>query len=178
MRVVFLEDVPKIANAGEVKVVKDGFGRNYLLPRGLAAPATAGILKHLEVERQAREKRQERVVTQASGLAQRLSGVTVTIRPRSGANGRMYGSVTNAHIADELAALTGAPIDHRNVILPNPIRRLGVYPVEVRLTGEHSATVTVEVGEGQLAAMPPAPAPAPAAQEEPADAAATDPPTP
>ena len=60
----------------------------------------------------------------------------------------MYGSVTNAHIADQLAILTGAPIDHRNVILPDPIRRLGVYQVEVRISGEHSATVTVEVGRG------------------------------
>ena len=182
MRVVFLEDVPRVATAGEVKVVKDGYGRNYLMPRGLATPATASVLKQLEVDRLAREKRQVRMVSEASNLAERISGVTVTILPRAGANGRMYGSVTNAHIADQLASLTGAPIDHRNVILPDPIRRLGVYQVEVRISGEHSATVTVEVGEGQLAAMPPvqeAPTPAPApSEEEEGEPEAAEPPAP
>lgn len=160
MRVVFLESVPRVANAGEVKEVKDGYGRNYLLPRRLAAPATPSILKQLEEERRIQERCQARMEGVAEGLAQKLSGLTVTIVPKSGAGGRLYGAVTNAHIADELARLTGSPIDHRHVLLPTPIRRLGVYPVEVRLSSDHVATITVQVGEGQAAAprTPEAPA--------------------
>ncbi len=148
MRVVFLENVPNVATVGDIKVVKDGYGRNYLLPRGLAAPATPGILKQIEEMNKAQERKQSRVSGQAAGLAAKLEGMVVSIIPRSGPDGRLYGAITNAHIADELAAATGSPIDHRHVILPDPIKRNGAYQVSVRLTGEHTAKVNVLVGEG------------------------------
>ena len=143
MRVIFLEDVPQIAKAGEVKEVADGYGRNFLLPRKLAVLATAGALKR---EKQT-ATRAARIAAEAGTLAAQFNGMTVVITPKVGAQGRLYGSVTNAHIATEMQKRTGQRIDHRRVLLPDPIRQLGSYQVEVRLSSDISATITVNVQE-------------------------------
>ena len=174
MKVVFVENVPRVASAGEVKEVKDGYGRNYLLPRKLAVPATATALKQLEQQHRAADRRASRVESQAGSLAGLLDGQAIDIIVKAGAQGRLYGSVTNAHLAAELEKATGQPIDRRRVLLDEPIRRLGTYPVTVRLSSEHSATVNVQVRteggpvEPAPAApeAPAAPAAGPEAQEE------------
>ena len=147
MRVVFLENVPRVANVGEIKAVSNGYGRNYLIPRKLAIIATPAALKQLERQQQLEAQRATLLEAKADELAQQLNDVTITIMPKVGAQGRLYGSVTNTHIAKELETLTGHPFDHRRVLLENPIRRLGSYPVEVRLTNELSVAITVQVGE-------------------------------
>lgn len=163
MKVVFIENVPQVANAGDVKEVKDGYGRNYLIPRRLAVPATASALKQLDQHHQAADRKASKLESEAGKLAQQLDGKTIEINVKSGSQGRLYGSVTNAHLAEELEKLTGHAVDRRRVHLEEPIRRLGSYPVTVRLSNDVSATVTVEVrGKGEAA---PEPAKKPAARK-------------
>jgi large subunit ribosomal protein L9 len=145
MRVVFLENVPRVANAGDVKEVADGYGRNYLIPQRLAKAATAAVLKEIAAQHQSLDQRAAKVEAEAEGLAKQLEGASVTITAKVGAQGRLYGSVTNQQVAAELQKLTGKAIDRRRVLLHNPIRSLGAYPVEVHLASNLSATVTVNV---------------------------------
>ena len=176
MRVVFLENVPNVAHAGEIKEVAAGYGRNYLLPRKLAAVATPALLKQLEEQHRAEARRAVRLEVRAEELGQRLSGLTVTMTPKVGAQGRLYGSVTNAHIAAELEKLTGHSVDRRRVLLANPIRRLGSYPVEVRLTSDVAVTVMVEVTtQAQAQAGPVAQPPAAQLSEPAAEQSGTPP---
>lgn len=174
MRVVFVENVPNVARAGEIKEVADGYGRNFLLPRKLAVVATPDILKQQAQQETSRARKEARLETQASSLAERLNGLTVSLPAKVGAQGRLYGSVTNAHIADRLKELTGQEVDRRRVLLDEPIRHLGSYPVEVRLTSEVSATINVTVFDPSAPAAAETPAaqaassvapPAPAEQE-------------
>ncbi len=145
MRVVFLETVKGAGQAGEIKEVSDGYARNFLLPRQLAAAATDSAIKHLEDQRKQGSQKAARIGSQAAELAAQLNATTVTLTPKVGAQGRLYGSVTNSHIAQQLEKLTGHAIDHRRVLLENPIRSLGEYEVPVRLTNDISATVKVVV---------------------------------
>ena len=147
MQVVFLEDVPDVAKAGEIKNVKDGYGRNFLLPRKLAAVVTPTVLKQLEEQQKALARKKERLEALAAGVAEQLNGLTVTINAKVGTQGRLYGAVTNAHIAEALQKVTEHSFDRRRVLLEDPIRHLGSYPVEVRLSGDVSATITVVVQE-------------------------------
>lgn len=157
MKVVFIENVPQVANAGDVKEVKGGYGRNYLIPRRLAVPATASALKQVEQHHQVADRKASKLESEAGKLAQQLDGKTIEINVKSGSQGRLYGSVTNAHLAEELEKVTGHAVDRRRVHLEEPIRRLGSYPVTVRLSNDVSATVTVEVrGEAEPAAAEPA----------------------
>ena len=147
MQVVFLEDVPDVAKAGEIKNVKDGYGRNFLLPRKLAAVVTPTVLKQLEEQQKALARKKERLEALAAGVAEQLNGLTVTINAKVGTQGRLYGAVTNAHIAEELQKVTEHSFDRRRVLLKDPIRHLGSYPVEVRLSSDVTATITVVVQE-------------------------------
>ena len=145
MKVIFLEDVPGAADAGEVKEVKNGFARNYLLPRGLAAPATPGQLQRLRaIEAAARQKRLQ-YSEEWGQVAAMLEGMEVPVEVRVGPNGRLFGSVTGRHIADRLSAATGRAIDHRQVLLGAAIHEPGDYPVSIRLYREVTAEVKVSV---------------------------------
>ena len=154
MKVIFLEDVPGTADAGEVKEVKNGFARNYLLPQGLAAPATHDQLQRLRsIQQLAGEKRLEQTEDMAV-VAKALEGTTVTIEGRVGPTGRLYGAVTSRHIAEELAKLTDRPLTHTNIHLGDAIHEPGDYPVTVHLYREVNAQVTVSVvPEGYLQEM-------------------------
>lgn len=145
MKVLFLADVANVAQAGEVKEVADGYGRNYLLPRGLAVLTTIGALKQQETLRQAHAKREVRLETQAEELAQRLSQTPIAVLARVGRSKRLYGSITSSQIAQEIQKLIGHPIDKRNIRLEEPIKHLGTYQVPVKLTKDTSAIVTLVV---------------------------------
>ncbi len=155
MKVVFIENVPSVANAGDVKEVKDGYGRNYLFPRKLAMPATATALKQLEQQHQSADRKTAKLEAEAERLAGELEGKTIPVMVKAGAGGRLYGSVTNADIADQVEKVTKHPIDRRRIQIEDPVRRLGEYPVTVRLSSEHSATITIDVrAEGDEPAKP------------------------
>jgi large subunit ribosomal protein L9 len=145
VKVVFLEDVPGTARLGDIKEVKPGFARNYLLPRKLALPATAAMVQSVE-KRAAREaKLQEAKDNDARKLADKLEGVAYTLTAKAGPSGKLFGSVGTADIAAKVAETIAAEFERQNVMLAEPIKDLGDYPVSIRLTRNVSATVNVSV---------------------------------
>ncbi len=145
MKVVFLEDVPGTARIGDIKDVKPGFARNYLLPRRLALPASPSIVKSAE-QRAARETRlQDARDNDARGLAARLDGASYSVTAKAGSTGKLFGSVGTADIAEKVGGTLGSEFDRHNVALAEPIKELGDYAVVVKLTKNVSATVNVSV---------------------------------
>lgn len=151
MKVVFLEDVEGTAQVGDVKDVKSGFARNFLLPRRLAAPAVEPYLTRAGARAAREAKRQETLDVDAGGLAEKLEGQRITIVARVGEQNKLYGSVTSIHIAEEVAKLLGdEEFDHRKVLLPEAIKEVGIQPLRLRLTRNVEATIEVEViAEGE-----------------------------
>jgi large subunit ribosomal protein L9 len=158
MRVVFLDDVDGVARAGEIKNVADGYARNFLLPRKLAAVATASTVQQAEKRARQLEKEQEKLDAAAQGMVATLSKSPIVIEARAGDQGRLFGSVTASDIAEAVNARAGSKIEHRQVALAQPIKELGIYEVSVSLTRNVRAQVTVEVqGEGGVTAAQAAP---------------------
>lgn len=156
MKVIFLKDVLPTAQSGEVKVVKNGFGRNYLLPRGLAMLASPVQLKRTEGLRKAAEDRRLREMDEWKKLVAGIRGTPVTVTAKAGPNGRLFGSVTTTMIAEQLSVSTGKTIDRRGVRIPSPIRQLGSYTVGLRLIEGVETEVRVQVKpEGELVADAP-----------------------
>ncbi len=145
MKVVFFEDVQGTAQVGDVKEVKNGFARNFLLPRGLAGPTTKDNLQHAQALAQKEARRQEKLDGDARKIADRLAGYTVTLEARVGESGRLFGSITNRDIAEALTAKAGVEIDPHLVLLPEPIRELGAREVTIKFTRNVTVDVTVDV---------------------------------
>ncbi len=145
MRVILLEDVQSLGSAGDVVEVKNGYARNYLIPRGLAQPATAGLLRQVDQIRSAAEKRRARELGHAESIASVLRETILEFRARAGEQNRLYGSVTNADIAEAIKEKTGIEIDRRSIRLEKPLRQLGEYDVPVRLMAGVTTQVTVRV---------------------------------
>jgi len=147
MEVILLKDIKRLGDAGAIKRVADGYARNYLIPRGLAIPATEGARR--QVAQQAASAERQNVVEQkgAQDQAGKIDGAMLVFKSKAGEGGRLYGSVTNADIADELSKLAGAKVDKRKVQLAEPIKELGKTKVQVKLHGSVQATVTVTVEE-------------------------------
>ncbi|GMU40395.1 MAG: hypothetical protein AMXMBFR23_12610 [Chloroflexota bacterium] len=145
MKVVFLETVEGSGAMGEVKDVAPGYARNYLLPRGLAAPATAQVLARAERLREIEEERQRAEDERARGLVGKFEGNPLVIAVRVGEQGRLYGSVTNADVAQKAGEILGEELDRRRVLLPEAIRRVGIYSVGLRLSRNVQPEITVVV---------------------------------
>ncbi len=142
MKVILLQEVPTLGVAGALVEVKEGYARNYLLPRGLAREATAGALRAREVKTRAGEEKRARETRGAEVLAEGLSGLVLEMRARVGAEGRLFGAVTAQEVAEALGR-RGFPVNKKQVHLDRPIRMEGLHRVGVRLhTGK---VVTVEV---------------------------------
>jgi large subunit ribosomal protein L9 len=147
MKVVFLQNVEGSGRTGEIKEVADGFARNFLLPRRLAAAATPDAVKRAEARAVVETRRQAELDEQARALAEGL--VPIVITARVGEKGRLYGSVTSGDIAEEVSKLVGQEVDRHMLVLEEPIKDVGIYEVPLRLTRNVEATVMVEVvGEG------------------------------
>lgn len=142
MKVILRDDVEKLGSAGEAVTVRDGFGRNFLVPRGLAYVATGGALKKIEHEMRQRAKLVERERMSLQEFANSFANVTVTIPMRVGEESRLYGSVTSQMIAEGLDN-QGYKIDRRSIVLDEPIRTLGSHDVAVHL--KHGVTGKVRV---------------------------------
>ncbi len=145
MKVYFLQDVPGVARAGEIKEVAEGYARNYLIPRRLAVVATEAVIEQVRARQAAEARRAAREAEELRELAARLEGLTVTLQARAGKEGRLYGSVTAADIAAAISAQVGRPIDRRRVELAEPIRKTGEYRVVVRLGRDLAPRVNVAV---------------------------------
>ena len=145
MKVVFLEDVEGVAQGGEVKDVKNGFARNYLLPQNLAAPATHNNLQRIgKLQRQADVDRVQKFEDMRT-VAEGIEGTEIIMEMRAGTNDRLYGSVTGTMVADSVSEETGVSIERRWVQLDNPIRETGEFDVAIRLHSDVSANVKVIV---------------------------------
>ncbi len=143
MKVVFLQDVPRVAKAGEIKEVADGYARNFLIPKKLALLARPQAMLQLET----RGRTEAREDTELTALAQQIEGKGVNIKAKTGAKDRLYGSITSADIAAELSKSTGLVIDKRKIELEEPIRHLGSYEVTIRLAKDIVPRIRVSVTE-------------------------------
>ncbi|MCS6802205.1 MAG: 50S ribosomal protein L9 [Chloroflexota bacterium] len=145
MKVLFLKEVENVAQPGEVKDVADGFARNYLLPKGLAVAASSAMLKQHAAAIEQEKKRAAKESEELRALAARLSETTVTIPARAGVEGRLYGSITAADIAEALHRQHGVTVDRRLIELDEPIRRLGEHQVTIRLRRDLLPTLKVVI---------------------------------
>ena len=145
MRVVFLEDVEGVAKGGDVREVKNGFARNYLIPKSLAEPATHNALQRVGRLKVQADGVRLKTLSDMKALAEDLDGSKVAVAMRAGAGGRLYGSVTSAMIAERLSESTDRVIDRRTVTLLEPIRELGLFEVNLHLHQEAEARISVLV---------------------------------
>lgn len=143
MEVLLLKDVEQLGEAGEIKRVADGYARNFLIPQGLAAMATPGAIRQTELQRQGDVRRQAKELDEAQALAQILDGLTVTFEARAGEADRLYGSITNANIAEALEEQVDQDVDRRKIAMEEPLKELGTHAVTVRLAPGAEAKVTV-----------------------------------
>jgi large subunit ribosomal protein L9 len=145
MKVILTQEVSGLGAAGDVLEVKDGYGRNYLLPRGYAIRWTRGAEREVVSIRRARAARDIRDLDQANAVAGRLAGLDVRISARAGSGGRLFGSITPAEVADAVRSAGGPSLDRRRLELPGSIKSTGSHQVRVRLHPEVTATFDVAV---------------------------------
>jgi len=157
MKVIFLQDVPPNARAGDIKDVKNGYARNFLLPRELATMATGGELKRVEGLRRDAEVRRVKEAEEWREVASKLAEEPVEILVRSGPKGRLYGSVTNTMLAERLTEVSNVAIDRRGIRFESPVRMLGEYTVPIRyfegVEGQIVLNVVSVDGGAEAAAM-------------------------
>lgn len=147
-KLILTHEVTGLGAPGDVVEVKDGYARNYLVPRGLATAWTKGAQKQIDAIRNARRKREIATVEEARAVRDSLQAKPVRVAVRAGATGRLFGSVTTADIAEAVAAAGGPALDRRKIEVPAPIKGLGSHKVQVRLHEDVVANVAVEVVPG------------------------------
>lgn len=145
MKLILTQEVTGLGAPGDVVEVAGGYGRNYLVPRGLAMRWTRGAEKQIDLIKRARSARDIRSLDDAKQAAGRLSGLTVRLQTRAGGSGRLFGSVGPADIADAVRAAGGPELDRRRIEVRNPIKTVGAHQVTVRLHPEVSATLEIEI---------------------------------
>ncbi|CAD5971654.1 MULTISPECIES: 50S ribosomal protein L9 [Streptomyces] len=145
MKIILTHEVSGLGTAGDVVDVKDGYARNYLVPRGFAIRWTKGGEKDVAQIRRARKIHEIATIEQANEIKAKLEGVKVRLAVRSGDAGRLFGSVTPADVASAIKAAGGPDVDKRRVELGSPIKTLGGHQVSVRLHPEVAAKLAVEV---------------------------------
>lgn len=145
MKLILKQAVGGLGVAGDVVDVRDGYGRNYLVPQGFAIRWTKGAQKQIDAIRQARATREIADLETAQQVKARLEGTSVQIKAKAGASGRLFGAVTPAEIANAVNASGGPAIDKRRVEVGDPIKSVGVHAVSVQLHPEVAASVEVEV---------------------------------
>ena len=143
-KVILTEEVRGLGNRGEVVSVAAGYARNFLLPKEMALPATAGNMKRLEQQKKRYDARMAKEKEQAAQVASSMEGVVLVLKKKAGEHDALYGSVTAAELAEALAE-KGITVDKRRIELEEPIKRLGTHTVHVKIHREVVATVTVEV---------------------------------
>ncbi|KQP63650.1 MULTISPECIES: 50S ribosomal protein L9 [Nocardioides] len=148
MKLILTQEVTGLGAPGDIVEVKDGYGRNYLVPRGLGIRWTRGAEKTVESIKAARASRAVRDHDHAAEIKAKLEASPVTVKVRAGEGGRMFGSVSVTEIATAVTDATGEAVDKRTIAVTNPIRSLGAHQVSVKLHDEVSATVALNVVKG------------------------------
>lgn len=147
MKVILLKDVKGLGKKGDIVNAKDGYARNFLIPKGFAQEATVGNIKVVEEQKKAKKRREEEELKKAKALAEKISSLTVTIKSKAGENGKLFGSITTKDIASALSKQNKVKIDKRKIVLENNIKTLGVTYVEVKVYPSVTAKLRVEVVE-------------------------------
>ncbi len=147
MKVIFVQDVPNVARAGEIKEVASGYGRNFLIPQKLALLASSPAISLVEAQRRINARNQQQTGAEIVELANQLDGREVFLKAQAGAKDRLYGSITNADIAAELESATGLIIDKKKIKLAKPIHQLGSYEVTIRLAKDVIPKIKVTITE-------------------------------
>ncbi len=142
MKLILRKDFEKLGKTGDIVAAKDGYARNYLIPRGIAYEATEGFLRQLEEERKQHQKHLERERKQAEKLAEKLEKTSITIKMKVGEEDKLFGSVTSQMIADSLAEKE-ITIDKRHIELEEPLKMLGIYDIPIKLAGGITAKLKV-----------------------------------
>ena len=149
MKLILTQDVTGLGAPGDVVEVAPGYGRNYLVPQGLAIQATRGAEKQIATIRRAREVREVRDLGHAQQIQAQLSGLSVRLPARSGDGGRLFGSITSADVVEAVQKAGGPKLDRRLVTMKTPIKSLGSHTVSVKVHPEVEAVVTLEVVPAQ-----------------------------
>ena len=145
MKVILTGDVKPLGSRGAVVDVKDGYANNYLFPQRLAVVATPGAMKQLEQQQNAKKRKQAEEVANAQDVATQLEQAVIKVAAKAGGNGRLFGTVTNAQVADALHEQLGVAIDRHKIEMKDGIKALGTYPVEIRLGNNIVAKSAVQV---------------------------------
>lgn len=144
MKIILRQDIEKLGKMGDIVTVKDGYARNYLIPRNYAYYATKSAMNMLEIEKRKHMKRLAKEKEEAEKFAAQLGELQISIAMKVGEEGKLYGSVTNQMLAEELK-LRGFDVDRRTIVIEEPIKSLGVFDVKVKLHPEVAATLKVWV---------------------------------
>lgn len=145
MKVILTADVKPLGTRGQAVEVADGYANNYLLRQKLAVAATPGAMKQLEQQQNAKKRKQAEEVANAQDVATQLENVVIKVSAKAGGNGRLFGTVTNANVADALHEQLGVTIDRHKIEMKDGIKALGTYPVEIRLGNNIVAKSAVQV---------------------------------
>jgi large subunit ribosomal protein L9 len=148
MKLILKQEVAGLGGPGDIIEVKDGYGRNYLVPQGLATVANRGAEKESALIRKGRDVREIRDRSSAEEVAGQLTALSVTLSARAGSEGRLFGSITTADVADAVKAAGGPDLDKRRIELTSPIKSVGSHRVSVRLHPELVHSIDVEVVAG------------------------------
>jgi large subunit ribosomal protein L9 len=145
VKLVLCADVKALGKKGDVVDVAEGYARNFLLPRKLAAEADKGALAQLGAQRKAQERREAQTLADAQALARRLESAGLSVKAKAGQNGKLFGAITNGDIAGAISAALGVEIDKHKIGLATQIKTLGAHPVEIRLHKNVVAKTVVDV---------------------------------
>jgi large subunit ribosomal protein L9 len=145
MKLILLSDVKALGKKGDLVDVAEGYARNFLLPRKLATEANKGALTMLSEQKAAKQKREAQQLAETQELAKLLESKPVSVRAKAGGNGRLFGTVTNADIAEAISEAFSVPVDKHKIEVKNAIKALGTYPIEIRLGKNIVAKTTVSV---------------------------------
>jgi large subunit ribosomal protein L9 len=145
VKLILTQEVGNLGAPGDVVEVKDGYGRNYLIPRGLAMRWTRGAEKQIESIKKARSVREVRDISHADEIKQQLEALTVRVPAQAGGAGRLFGAVTLTDIVEAVKSSGGPDIDKRRIQVANPIKTVGAHQVQVRVHDDVTATVNLEV---------------------------------
>lgn len=145
MKVLLIKDVKSLGKTGEVKEVKDGYGKNFLIAKGFAKHATTEVLNKYKAEQKKLAEIEEKEIDEAKQLAEKLDSTKLTIKHKVGANGHLIGSVTNKEISEALSADFSIEIDKKNISLKNKIKATGIYEVDCKLGHAVNAILKVDI---------------------------------
>ena len=148
MKVILTQDVPNLGNTGDICEVRDGYARNFLIPKMLACVADAANIRRYETQKKAEAAKRAKLQSEAEHLQKKLAKLSVTIEAKAGEEEKLFGSVTSEEIVDALKTQHDIEIDRHQIVLEEPIKKLGLYKVPVHLLGEIKAELKVWVVQG------------------------------